>query len=282
MANIQWYPGHMAKAIRQMQEQMSSVDIVLELLDARIPASSKNVMVADFLNGKPHLLVLTKSDLADERVTKEWITFYQKQGHQIIAVDSRSNTLEDIITKKIKEILADKIQNKHDKGIQNVSFSCMVVGIPNVGKSTFLNHMLHKNIAVTADRPGVTKKQEFLKTKKGIKILDTPGILWPKFDNEDIGNKLAFTGAIKDNLFAEDDVVLYGLEILVDKYATGLMDRYGLIEADLKQSLPDLLLKITNKLGFKDDYAKASWRILNDARQGKLGQISLDFIDNAN
>ena len=278
MPLIQWYPGHMAKAIRQVEEKLKLVDIVFELVDARIPESSRNPMIQEVIKDKPHLLILTKADLADSKETKNWLAYYKSRGEYAIALNSKEPSTEVIILKKTKEILAEKLSNRSDRGIKNSEIRSMCIGIPNVGKSTLLNHLLNKKVAITGDRPGVTKKQQWLKSKRGLYLLDTPGILWPKFEDQSVGSKLAFTGAIKDNLFANDDVALYGLNIFIKHYPTGLMDRYKLSEDDLTLDLPELLLLITKKLGMKDDYDRASQRFMLDARKGKLGRFCLDFV----
>ncbi|GEP18695.1 ribosome biogenesis GTPase YlqF [Pediococcus argentinicus] len=278
MPIIQWYPGHMARAIREVKERLKLVDIVFELVDARIPISSKNPMISEVIKDKPHLLLLTKADLADPEATKDWIKYYSDRGEQAIAIDSRSPFIEKDILKATKKQLANKIASREQRGISQTEIRAMCIGIPNVGKSTLLNHLVNKKVAITGDRPGVTKKQQWLKSPHGLSLLDTPGILWPRFDDQSIGSKLAFTGAIKENLFAADDVALFGLNIFTKRYKQRLLDRYKVTEEDLEQPLPELLLAITAKLGMNDDYDRASQRIMLDARKGKLGRFSLDFV----
>ncbi|MCV3321377.1 ribosome biogenesis GTPase YlqF [Pediococcus ethanolidurans] len=279
MATIQWYPGHMAKAIREIQEKLHLVDIIFELVDARLPESSRNPKVKEIIQQKPHLLILTKNDLADPLVTKQWLDYYQSQGQQAIAVDSRVRTIERDIQKPAQTILAQQLKNQSDRGLQQQTIRAVCVGIPNVGKSTLLNHLVNKEIAKTADRPGVTKNQQWLKSKNGLALLDTPGILWPKFEDQAVGKKLAFTGAIKESLFASDDVALFGLEVFRTYYAKTLKERYKLNDQDLQLSTPDLLLKITKFLGMGDDYDRASNRIMLDARKGKLGRFTLERVE---
>ncbi|GEL14398.1 ribosome biogenesis GTPase YlqF [Pediococcus cellicola] len=279
MANIQWYPGHMAKAIREIQEKLHLVDIIFELVDARIPESSRNPKVKEIIQQKPHLLILTKSDLADPSITKQWLDYYHAQGQYAIAVDSRARTIERDIQGPAQTILAQRLQNQTERGLKKQTIRAVCVGIPNVGKSTLLNHLVNKKIAKTADRPGVTKNQQWLKSKNGLALLDTPGILWPKFEDQLIGQKLAFTGAIKEKLFASDDVALFGLAFFIQHYPEVLKERYRLTKTDLELATPDLLLKITKFLGMGDDYDRASNRIMLDARKGKLGRFTLDRIE---
>ena len=275
MAIIQWFPGHMAKALRQVKENLKSVDIVLELVDARLPESSRNPQLAEVLQDKPSIIVLTKMDLADPAETKRWINYYESMGQPAIAVNSNSGNLK-IIEKKIKEILADKLQSRKEKGIQNQKLRAMCIGIPNVGKSTLLNHLVKKNVAQTGNRPGVTKAQQWLKAGKDLQLLDTPGILWPKFEDPLVGKKLALTGAIKDTLYAKDDVALYAVEHFIHTNPDALAQRYRLTQSKLEDTTVETLLAITRNMGFKEDYDRASERLIFEIRKGKLGRYTLD------
>lgn len=275
MAIIQWFPGHMAKALRQVKENLKSVDIVLELVDARLPESSRNPQLAEVLQDKPSIIVLTKMDLADPAETKRWINYYESMGQPAIAVNSNSGNLK-IIEKKIKEILADKLQSRKERGIQNQKLRAMCIGIPNVGKSTLLNHLVKKNVAQTGNRPGVTKAQQWLKAGKDLQLLDTPGILWPKFEDPLVGKKLALTGAIKDTLYAKDDVALYAVEHFIHTNPDALAQRYRLTQSELEDTTVETLLAITRNMGFKEDYDRASERLIFEIRKGKLGRYTLD------
>ncbi|MBL1070619.1 ribosome biogenesis GTPase YlqF [Ligilactobacillus salivarius] len=275
MAIIQWFPGHMAKALRQVKENLKSVDIVLELVDARLPESSRNPQLAEVLQDKLSIIVLTKMDLADPAETKKWINYYESMGQPAIAVNSNSGNLK-IIEKKIKEILADKLQSRKEKGIQNQKLRAMCIGIPNVGKSTLLNHLVKKNVAQTGNRPGVTKAQQWLKAGKDLQLLDTPGILWPKFEDPLVGKKLALTGAIKDTLYAKDDVALYAVEHFIHTNPNALAQRYRLTQSEIEDTTVETLLAITRNMGFKEDYDRASERLIFEIRKGKLGRYTLD------
>jgi ribosome biogenesis GTPase A len=277
MNKIQWYPGHMAKAIRQIKENLKMVDLVLELADARLPESSRNPLVQELLVNKPRLLLLTKKDLADTSETQKWVNHFQAQQQAVLAVNSLHERTS-VIEKKIQQVLADKTARQKQRGIKQQRLRVMCLGIPNVGKSTLLNQLVGKKAAQTGNRPGVTKAQQWLKVGKTLDLLDTPGILWPKFEDPLVGQKLALTGAIKDPLFAADDIALFALEFFKNKHPQQLLERYHLTAADLQLELPDLLLLITKKIGMRDDYERASQRIIFDCRQGKLGRYTLDQV----
>ncbi|GAW99589.1 ribosome biogenesis GTPase YlqF [Secundilactobacillus mixtipabuli] len=279
MATIQWFPGHMAKAIRQLEENLHVVDIVFELVDARIPQSSRNPEIERLIKDKPHLVIMTKSDLADPDQTANWIKQFKAQGVPAIAVDSKANITTKTVTRIAQSILADKLNNEQQKGLKERPIRAITVGIPNVGKSTLLNRLVSKRAAQVGDRPGVTKGQQWLRSSSKLQLLDTPGILWPKFDDEETGQALALTGAIKDQRFASDDVALYALKFFRQYYPKALQERYKLTEDDFDLSDVDLLLKLTKQFGMKDDYERASDRLILDIRKSKLGRYTLNRTD---
>lgn len=279
MATIQWFPGHMAKAIRQLEENLHVVDIVFELVDARIPQSSRNPEIERLIKDKPHLVIMTKSDLADPDQTANWIKQFKAQGVLAIAVDSKANITTKTVTRIAQSILADKLNNEQQKGLKERPIRAITVGIPNVGKSTLLNRLVNKRAAQVGDRPGVTKGQQWLRSSSKLELLDTPGILWPKFDDEETGQALALTGAIKDQRFASDDVALYALKFFRQYYPKALQERYKLTEDDFDLSDVDLLLKLTKQFGMKDDYERASDRLILDIRKSKLGRYTLNRTD---
>lgn len=277
MAVIQWFPGHMAKALRQIKEQMPLVDIIFELVDARVPYSSQNPEVHRLAGDKPRLLIMTKTDLADPKVVSQWQNFFAKRGQVVLALDSRERQVAKKVTAAAKEVLAEQLAAQAAKGMQKRAIRAMCVGVPNVGKSTLLNHLVKRNVAQTGNRPGVTTGQQWLRSSADLELLDTPGVLWPKFQSQKQGTMLALSGAIKDSLYAKDDVALFALAYLKRERPAELMARYCLSEMDLSQPDPDLLLIITQKMGFRDDYDRASERLIFELRKGKLGPISLEI-----
>lgn len=277
-STIQWFPGHMAKAKREASEKLILVDIVIELVDARIPESSRNPVIDEIVNQKPRIIVLNKADLADKRLTKEWINYYENQGFRAIAIDAQHNIGLKQLEKNCHEIMEPYFEKQRIKGVKPRAIRLMILGIPNVGKSTLINRFVGKNQAITGNKPGVTKAQRWLKMGKEFELLDTPGILWPKFDDPSVGKKLAITGAIKDQLLHMDDLALYFIDILRSRYAWILKEKFNFSETQLLEDTSiNLLLAISQKLGLKDDFVAASERIIFDYRQDKFGAMTLDL-----
>lgn len=225
--NINWYPGHMAKAKREMQEKIKVVDMVIEIRDARIPNSSINPLLAEVIGIKPTLIVLSKADKADEVKTKIWLEEFQRQGHYAIALDLLHSNVSNIISQACLEVMKEKVSKLKAKGLKHVEIKAMVVGVPNVGKSTLINSVAKKRAAKTADHPGVTKNLQWIKVSPDVALLDTPGVLWPKFDNQENAVKLAICGSISDNVLPIEEIVHYALEFLSNNYKDQLCERYG-------------------------------------------------------
>ncbi|MGY4112137.1 ribosome biogenesis GTPase YlqF [Aeribacillus pallidus] len=278
---IQWFPGHMAKARRQVVEKLKLIDIVYELVDARIPQSSRNPMIDDIIANKKRILILNKKDMADESITKEWIQYYKEQGIASIAIDSQTGSGLKQIVQLSKELLEKEREKMKAKGVKPRAIRALIVGIPNVGKSTLINRLAGRNIAKTGDRPGITKQQSWIKTGKELELLDTPGILWPKFEDEEVGLKLAATGAIKDEILNLQDVAAYAMRYLIKHYPDRLMDRYQIDNLPNENEIVDLFDHIGKKRGCLSaggliDYDKTAEVFIRDVRTLKLGKISFD------
>ena len=278
MATIQWFPGHMSKARRQVQENLKYVDFVIELVDARLPISSRNPMLDKIIGDKPRLIALNKADLADRNAVKSWVEFFEKQGIIALAINSKEAHTAKRLTVAAKTLMADKLARNAERGIQNSSLRTMIVGIPNAGKSTLMNRLAGKKVAVTGNKPGVTKGQQWLRTNKELEILDTPGILWPKFEDDQVGLKLALTGAIKDQLLPMDDVTIFGLQYFLENYQAATMKRLHMKEADLELEIPDLIMELTQRFGFRDDYDRFYQMFVKDVRDGRMGEYCLDKV----
>lgn len=276
MATIQWFPGHMSKARRQVQENLKHVDFVTILVDARLPLSSQNPMLTKIVGDKPKLLILNKSDLADSNRTKEWRTYFEKQGIKTLDINSKEQSTVKLVTDAAKSLMSEKIQRLRERGIQKETLRTMIIGIPNAGKSTLMNRLAGKKIAVVGNKPGVTKGQQWLKSNKDLEILDTPGILWPKFEDELVGLKLALTGAIKDQLLPMDEVTIFGLNYFKTYYSERLEERFKGI--DLEEEAPEIIMEMTQKLGFREDYDRFYSLFVKDVRDGKLGRYTLDIV----
>ena len=277
MATIQWFPGHMSKARRQVQENIKFVDFVTILVDARLPLSSQNPMLTKIVGDKPKLLILNKADLADPTLTKEWQAYFESQGIKTLAINSKEQSAVKKVTEAAKKLMADKLARQRERGIQIETLRTMIIGIPNAGKSTLMNRLAGKKIAIVGNKPGVTKGQQWLKSNKNLEILDTPGILWPKFEDEMVALKLALTGAIKDNLLPMDEVTIFGLNYFKEHYPKALQERFK--QLDLELEAPDMIMDMTQKLGFREDYDRFYSLFVKEVRDGRLGRYTLDSLE---
>lgn len=276
MATIQWFPGHMSKARRQVQENLKFIDFVTILVDARLPLSSQNPMLNKIVGDKPKLMILNKVDLADPVRTKEWQSYFESHGIKTLAINSKEQSTVKKVTEAAKSLMKDKIERLRQRGIQKETLRTMIIGIPNAGKSTLMNRLAGKKIAAVGNKPGVTKGQQWLKSNKDLEILDTPGILWPKFEDQEVGLKLALTGAIKDQLLPMDEVTIFGLDYFKANYPERLLERFK--GMDLDQETPELIMIWTQKLGFRDDYDRFYQLFVKDVRDGRLGTYTLDKV----
>lgn len=281
--NINWFPGHMVKARRLIQENLRLVDVVIELLDARIPKSSANPVIGEIVAEKPRVVALNKSDLADPAETAKWIKHFERAGLQVVAIDSAAGKGMKSLVAKVARLARDKVNRLADKGVNARAARAMVLGIPNVGKSSLINRLKGASIAKTADKPGVTRNKQWIKVDKHLELLDTPGVLWPKFEDQAIGLKLAFTGAINDEVYDMEQAMRAFLQIMRARYPQSLSERYKL-NGDLPESPEGILELIGAKRGCLRaggvvDHESARRIILNEFRAGKLGLISLDEAD---
>ena len=267
----------MNKARNQLEEKLNLIDVVIEVLDARIPSASRNPMISELVGDKPHLIVLNKTDLADPVMTKLWQKKLQGPRTLVMAMDAQHNTNMQALITLIKKAASEKVKKLEERGASNPTIRICLVGVPNCGKSTIINRLVGRNVTMTGDRPGVTKGQAWLKTPYGIQILDTPGILWPKFEDQDVGYKLAAFGAIKDTIFHADDVALFVIRQLRQYYPAYLAKFANCTKDELENiGDTDLLLAMTQNNGMRDDYDRFSLFMLQRLRKGKLGRISLD------
>lgn len=284
MATIQWFPGHMTKARRMIEQELKLVDVVIELVDARIPESSRNPLLSEIIGKKrPRLIILNKADLADPNRTQYWLQKYTAGNNLAVAVNSTSGRkkLQQTIVDAVYELTAAKRQRFLDKGATSVTLRVMVVGIPNVGKSTFINMLLGRGMTTTGNKPGVTKGKQWVRLTDDIELLDTPGLLWHKFEDQEVGNKLAMTGAISDDVFVWEDVAFRFLQIAQERYAGLLGERYAIEEDVAHMDAYELMQTIGRKRGAivrgnKVDDLKTAHIILKDFRDNKIGRITLE------
>ncbi len=277
--SIQWFPGHMAKTRRKIKEILPLIDAVAEVVDARIPQSSRNPELEELIGNKPHIILLNKCDMADKAVTEDWIKYYKKQGIMAIAVDCKSGKGLSTFKDTVKTALADKLEAYAQKGMVGKPLRVMVVGIPNVGKSSFINRIAGKTRAKVENRPGVTRGNQWFTIDKQLELLDTPGVLWPKFEDKTVGEHLAFTGAVKDRILDTELLAMRLLEILSENYSDLLIKRYG--ELCFECDSYDLLCQIGKKRGMvirggETDTERAANMLLEEYRSCKIGFITLE------
>ncbi len=280
--SIQWFPGHMTRTKRKIIETLPLVDIVIEVVDARVPISSRNPDLDELVAKKPRLLILNKADIADEAATRDWIKRYKAQGIAAIAVDCKSGKGVERFVPLMREVLHDKLAAWAEKGMAKRAIRAMVVGIPNSGKSSFINRMARGGKAKVEDRPGVTRNQQWFVIDGGAQLLDTPGILWPKFEDQTVAQHLAYTGAIRDEILDSEELAVGLLDILATDYEAELRTRYKLTEP-LAEDRFDLLQQIGRKRGMlisggEVDTLRASVMLLDEFRGQKIGRITLERV----
>lgn len=287
--NINWYPGHMAKTKRQIIEDLKLIDVVVELLDARMPISSRNPDIAEITKNKKRMIVLNKSDLSDETQNKKWVQYYKNNGIPTILVDSNSGKGIEQVSREINKVMEEDLKVATQKGRIGKNIRVIILGIPNVGKSSFINRISKKTSAVVGNKPGVTKQKQWIRIANNIELLDTPGVLWPKFENENVGLNLAYTGSIKDEVIEKTEIAYQLLRFLYKSYKEQLLVRYKITNftEENDEEERETILRLIDEIGKKRgtiisggriDYEKVSNIVLEDFRSGKLGKITLEQI----
>ena len=278
--NIQWYPGHMTKTRRKMEEDLKLVDAVCEILDARIPISSRNPDIASICGNKPRMVILNRIDLADPNKTSQWANYFRNQGFAVVCTDCKSRKGIDKFVPAVRELLSEKLQRYAERGFVNKPLKLMIVGIPNVGKSTFINQIAGRKGAKAENRPGVTRGKQWVTVDRGLLLLDTPGILWPKFEDEEVGRRLAYTGAVKDDVLDTETLACHLIQMLWQRYPDALRERYKI---DLAEDAGgyDLLMEGARKRGFllarsELDTERMAWILLEEYRCCKIGRFTLE------
>ena len=275
---FQWYPGHMSKAKRAMQEDLKLINVIIELVDARVPLSSKNPDIDPMANGKSRIILLNKCDLADAAVTAQWKKYYEKKGFFVALVNSKQGKGVKQVNEVIQSACKEKIERDRRRGILNRPIRAMIVGIPNVGKSTFINSFAGKACTKTGNKPGVTKGKQWIRLNKNVELLDTPGILWPKFEDQTVGLRLAFIGSIKDELSNQYELCLLLMKYLQEHYPEAVPKAYQIEADDSEVVLLERVAKRRGglKAGGEYDLDKAANYVIDDFRNGRLGAISLE------
>ena len=278
---INWFPGHMAKARREMQENIKSVDMVIELRDARIPLSSQNPLLAEVIGNKPRCIVLAKKDQADDWVTEAWIKWFEKQGIYAVGMNLLKDNVSKTISEACQKIMAEKIAKQKARGMRHVEIKSMVVGIPNVGKSTLINSVIRKKAAKTGNHPGVTRNLQWIKVSPDVALLDTPGVLWPKFEDMEVGYKLALCGSVSENVVPVEELCRYGLDYIREYYPDVLKQKYG-VEMDRDNEKIIAAIAKNRQIVTGDesvDKQKAYLLLYKDFRDGTIGRISWERCD---
>ena len=289
--NINWYPGHMAKTMRQIEADVRIVDVIIELLDARIPLASQNPDIQRRIKNKNKIVVLNKADLADEKMNQKWVAYFETRGIPAVLVDSNSGKGIDKFIKKIEQVMQEMLDEQASKGRIGRKIRAMIIGIPNVGKSSFINRISKRTTAEVGNKPGVTKQKQWIRINEKIELLDTPGVLWPKFESEEVALNLAFTGTIKENVLHRTEIAYQLVKFLLENYRERLCQRYGLTEEYIKNILEqeqpenfniyEIMLEIGKKRGCiisggNIDEEKTSKIILDEFKNGKLGKITIE------
>ena len=278
---VQWFPGHMAKTRRLIKESLPFVDLVTEIVDARIPMSSSNPELKEMIGNKPRIVLLNKCDVADEKATAKWVEYYKSNGMYAIPVDCRSGKGLNAYLPLVREVIRDKIQRNTEKGMVGKPLRVMVVGIPNTGKSSFINKMAGRNRAKVADKPGVTRSNSWFAVGNGVELLDTPGVLWPKFDDKAVGDKLAFIGSVKDEVLDSETLAMRLINVLKNGYCDRISERFKINGFEDKEDY-EILEMIGRKRGMlisggEIDTERASIMLLDEYRGGKLGRLTLEL-----
>lgn len=276
--HFQWYPGHMTKARRMMQENIKLIDLIIELVDARVPLSSRNPDIDELGKNKARLILLNKSDLAEDRMNDEWIEYFKSKGYSAVKVNSKKGGGIKSIQSVIQEACKEKMERDRKRGILNRPVRAMVVGIPNVGKSTFINALAGKACAKTGNKPGVTKGKQWIRLNKNVELLDTPGILWPKFEDQQVGLKLAFIGSIKDEILQTEELSAELIRFLNEQYPGTAEEKYEIEQTEDPYESLHAIAKSRHCLvrGNELDTEKAATILLDDFRGGRLGRITLE------
>lgn len=291
--NINWYPGHMAKTKKQIIEDLKLIDVVIELLDARIPIASQNPDLKEIIGNKKKIIVLNKCDLSDEKENKKWVSYFEKEGVKAILTDANSGYGIQEVTRGIENIMKEDLQKEASKGRIGRPIRVMILGIPNVGKSSFINRVSKKTSAGVGNKPGVTRQKQWIRLQNNIELLDTPGVLWPKFDNQEVALNLSYIGTIKDEILDKTEIAFFLLKLLLQSYKANLLERYKLQEVEIQNIMESIqnpneqIMEVLYLIGKKRgaivsggnvDEAKVANILLDDFRTGKLGKISLEKV----